>query len=253
MSIRARPSELWNRVRRLGEVLSIRARLSEFKRARKMGAYLSIRTRLALWYGGILALLLLLFGGAVYGLLQGSLLAGVDRSLADIAAQIQSGARRNIAITPFDWREVVTLPPLDVFAQPDIFVQVRYPDGQVAATSANLRDQVLPALPAAAWENVLDGQVDLRTERAGAVRLRLRSEAIFSQGRPVGVLQVAASLRSMDEALQGLLLFLLVGGGLGLLLAVLGGAFLARQALSPIEASGHHDTPARRGRATGRR
>lgn len=195
---------------------------------------MSIRTRLTLWYGGILALLLLLFGGAVYGLLQGSLLAGIDRSLADIAAEVQSSIWR-VAITSGPARlERVTLPPLDVFAQPDVFIQVRYPDGRVAATSANLRDQVLPTLPPAAWDSVLNGQVDLRTERVGTVRLRLRSEAILSQGRAVGILQVAASLRPVDEALQGLLLILLVGGSLGLLLAVLGGAFLARQALSPI-------------------
>ncbi|MBN1954667.1 MAG: HAMP domain-containing histidine kinase [Anaerolineae bacterium] len=196
---------------------------------------MAIRVRLTLWYGGILALLLLLFGGALYGILQGSLQAGVDRTLVETAEEVQSSVRRQIALTPaLNWAEVLTIPPLDVFAAPDVFVQVRYPNMNLAATSANLAAQELPGLNTADWVRVLSGTVDLRTVEVGDVRLRLRSEPVLSQGRPVAVLQVAASLRATDEALHRLLALLLGGGGLGLVLAVLGGAFLAQQALSPI-------------------
>lgn len=196
---------------------------------------MSIRTRLTLWYGGILALILLLFGGALYTILHGSLLSGIDRTLARTAAQVQASARRQIAITPpFNWEEVITLPPLDVFAAPGVFVQVRHPNGTVAATSANLLGQELPELPGSDAEQVLKGAVDLRTVRVGTVRVRLRSEAIVADGRAVGMLQVGASLQQVDEALVRLLRLLLAGGGLGLLLAVLGGSLLSRQALAPI-------------------
>jgi two-component system OmpR family sensor kinase len=195
----------------------------------------AIRLRLTLWYGGILALLLLLFGGTLYGILLGSLQAGVDRTLLDTAEEIQASVRRQIALTTdLNWAEVVTFPSLDVFAAPDVFVQVRYPNANLAATSANLGERQLPELPAANWSRVLSGTTDLRTVEAGTVRLRLRSEPVLSQGRPVAVLQIAASLRAMDDALNRLLALLLASGGLGLVLAVLGGAFLARQALSPI-------------------
>ncbi len=117
---------------------------------------MSIRTRLTLWYGGILALLLFLFGGVLYTILHGSLLSGIDRTLARTAAQVQASARRQIAITPpFNWEEVITLPPLDVFAAPGVFVQVRHPNGTVAATSANLLGQVLPELSPTDAERVL--------------------------------------------------------------------------------------------------
>jgi signal transduction histidine kinase len=196
---------------------------------------MSIRTRLTLWYGGILALLLLLFGSALYAILHGSLLSGIDRTLARTAAQVQASARRQIAITPpFNWEEVITLPPLDVFASPGVFVQVRHPNGTIAATSANLLGQVLPELPTADADRVLKGGVDLRTVRVGTARVRLRSEAIVADGRAVGMLQVAASLQQVDEALARLLRLLLAGGALGLLLAVLGGSLLSRQALDPI-------------------
>lgn len=196
---------------------------------------MSIRTRLTLWYGGILALLLFLFGGTLYTILHSSLLSGVDRTLARTAAQVQASARRQIAITfPFNWEEVITLPPLDVFSAPGVFVQVRHPNGTVAATSANLLGQALPELPMADAERVLQGAVDLRTVRVGTVRVRLRSEAIVADGRAVGMLQVGASLQQVDETLMRLLRLLLAGGGLGLLLAVLGGSLLSRQALAPI-------------------
>jgi len=194
----------------------------------------SIRLRLALWYGGILALLLVLFGGALYGILQSSLLSGVDRTLSDTAAEVQSSVRLQVTVTGFNWAEAVTIPPLDVFAAPDVFVQVRYLNGSVAATSANLLGRQIPGLPTEEWSSVLSGTVDLRTVQEETVRVRVRSEPVLVNGQPVGVLQVAASLRSMDEALNRLFALLLAGGVVGLLLAVLGGAFLAQQALSPI-------------------
>jgi len=195
----------------------------------------AIRVRLTLWYGGILALLLLLFGGTLYGILQGSLQAGVDRTLEETAEKVQSSVRRQIAVTPaLNWAEVVTIPSLDVFAAPDVFVQVRDPQANLAVKSANLAGQELPGLSAVDWGPVLSGTVDLRTVEIGTVRLRLRSEPVLSQGRPVAVLQVAVSLRAMDDALHRLLALLLGGGSFGLVLAVLGGAFLAQQALSPI-------------------
>ncbi len=195
---------------------------------------MSIRLRLLLWYSGLLVLLLSAFGGILYAVLQSSLLAQIDRTLMETAQEVQAGARRRVAITPFNWHEVVTLPPLDVFASPSIFVQVRYPAGIVAATSANLRNRTLPTLPAKDWEKVLQGQVDVRIVQVGSIRLRMRSEVIAFEDRPAGVLQVAMPLRSVDETLQNLLEILLIGGGVGLLLSILGGIFLSGRALAPV-------------------
>ncbi len=195
---------------------------------------MSIRARLALWYGGIMAILLVIFGGALYGILRGSLITGADRTLDETAAEIQSSARRQISLTPFNWSEVVTLPPLDVFAASDVFVQARQLSGEIAAASANLRGRELPSLPDDSWRQVLAGQIDVRTVSVEGTRLRLRTESLFVGDRPAGVIQVAISLHSVDEALQRLLSLLLAIGGMGLLMALLGGAFLARQSLAPV-------------------
>jgi signal transduction histidine kinase len=182
-----------------------------------------------------MALLLVLFGSALYGILRRSLQAEVDRTLIETTREIQSTARRQIVpTTPFNWETVVTLAPLDVFATSDIFVQVRDPSGVTLATSANLRNQAVPSLPEEDWHRVLSGWSDLRTVKVEETRLRLHSERIVVEGELVGVLQVAASLRSTDEALQRLLSVLLVGGGIGLVLAAVGGALLAYQSLAPI-------------------
>ncbi len=206
------------------------------KQVRRGGRGLSIRARLTLWYGGILALLMLLFGGVLYGILRGSLQANVDHVLEERAREVQASVGRRLTLTPsLDWREVVTVPPLDVFAAPDVFVQVRaLPSRAVAATSANLRDQVLPDVPAENQAAILSGGVDVRTVSVGTANVRLRSEVIAGGSGPAAILQVAASLRSVDEALQSLLRMLLIVGGLGLLAAVLGGVLLARQALAPV-------------------
>jgi signal transduction histidine kinase len=62
------------------------------------------------------------------------------------------------------------------------------------------------------------------------------SSPILIAERPFGIIQVAQSLASMDDALQVARRVLLFGSLLLLVLAALGGAILARAALSPINA-----------------
>ncbi len=196
---------------------------------------MSIRTRLTLWYGAVMSLLLLIFGSILYGTLRQSLMSGLDRRLLETGRDVQATAQSHLVLTfPFNWQEVVTLAPPDVFATPDIFIQIWELDGTVAARSANLRQQLLPPPPPAVKQQVLAGRPRIETVEVGPTRLRIRSERIMSKGRPVGLLQVAASLRPVDEAMNRLLVTLLIGGGAGLLLALGGGAWLARQAMKPI-------------------
>ncbi len=195
---------------------------------------MSIRARLALWYGGIMALLLILFGSALYGILHGILLTGVDRTLEETTAEIQSSVLRQTFSSPSSWAEIIRIPSLNVFAAPDVYVQARQPSGQLQAASSNLYTQQLPDLPGDAWQQVLAGQIDVRTVSVSGTRLRLRTEVISGSEGPAGVIQVAVSLHSMDETLRGLSGLLLGIGGLGLLMALLGGAFLARQSLAPV-------------------
>ena len=81
------------------------------------------------------------------------------------------------------------------------------------------------------------GRQDVRTVSVpSGVRVRMMSSPIVIADRPIGLIQVAQSLSGVDEALRIARRILFFGSLLLLALAALGGAVVARAALSPINA-----------------
>ncbi|MBI4496729.1 MAG: HAMP domain-containing protein [Chloroflexi bacterium] len=192
---------------------------------------MSLRTRLALWYGAVLALTLLLFGVFLQATLARMAVREVDRSLADQAREVNASTRIEAM---FFRRQRVALPDPDVFAGAGMFVQIADLGGQVFAASANLADRELP-LDREVLAAVRQGQAHYQTLRVGNTRLRLFSAPLRVGNQPLGVLQVARTLEPLDYALGGLRLLLLGGGVVGLVASVLVGGALARAALRPID------------------
>jgi heavy metal sensor kinase len=69
----------------------------------------------------------------------------------------------------------------------------------------------------------------------GGLSVRVVAHTIRSRGRPVGIVQVGESTAAIESVLTRLRLAGLAGLAVALALAVLGGAFLARRALAPID------------------
>ncbi|MBI4336318.1 MAG: HAMP domain-containing histidine kinase [Chloroflexi bacterium] len=121
----------------------------------------------------------------------------------------------------------LTVPPLDTFEAPEVYVQILTPEGTVLARSSNLEGQSLP-LPQGPLKRG-DFPASL-----GSVRMRALLDPITAGGRNIAWVQVAASYREKERVL-GRLRWTLVTGGLGTVAAVglLGGA-LAGRALRPV-------------------
>jgi len=85
-------------------------------------------------------------------------------------------------------------------------------------------------------DEALAGRADLRTVTlTGGQRVRLFTVALRGDaGRVTGILQVGRPLASEDHALYMLQLLFVGGGLLGILLATVGGLFMAERALVPI-------------------
>ena len=197
----------------------------------------SIRLRLTLWYSAVLAVSLIGFAVLLYVTLDHTLEAEADRQLALQAREIAGTSRVREGYLPDNYW--IVLPDIDVFASPNIYVQVTTLEGEVQARSGTLDKAVLPvgagALEAAKQGHSLYEEFVLG-EGDDARRLRIYSAPlVLEDGRLVGVLQVARAVKATDAPLDQLRLILAVMGAISLVVAMAAGWLLARAALRPLD------------------
>lgn len=199
---------------------------------------MSVRLRLTLWYVFLLAVILLVFSGALYSILAFSSLNEVDRTLERRAAEVQNGANAALELQTdpriFLSRGRLTIPPANAFATPGVYVQVSTLDGTPVSLSENLGSQTL-SVPAAILTRVTGGDASFTNTTTGDVTLRLYASPLVLRNQTVGIILVAQSLQGTYDTLARLVTLLAGGVFLGLLLAAIGGAILADRALSPID------------------
>jgi two-component system, OmpR family, sensor kinase len=208
----------------------------------------SVRVRLTLWYVVILALVLVLFSGAIYAIEQQSLLSQIDGRL-DARLQQLAGT--------YDVRsDRLTAAPDAATQRGDEIVLLLTPGGQVVQVQAAGRlsskapwDRVVQTLRAAAQSRspavieqglllaaptgpTKDGRFPVTTSRAGLFRLTgqpLRSQhkiaALLVVGIRSDVPQQMAALARTLETVAPLILVLCAGGGY----------WLATRALRPVQ------------------
>ena len=197
---------------------------------------MSIRLRLTFWYIFLLAVLLVLFSGILFGILSYNLLDDVDRTLQsradlvqnsiDAATQAQNDIRVVIARRIF-------LPPAEVFATPGVYVQLSLLDG-TTNKSENLGDRTLAILPDT-LDHVKNGENVFVTQTVDGIPIRSRLSPLIVRNQILGVIQVAQPLQPVYATLRQLAILLGLGIIGGLLLASAIGVFLANSALSPID------------------
>ena len=193
-----------------------------------------LRVRLTLWYGTALALILVVFGGALYAVLAHGLRDQIDRSLEETVS-VTVRALEQHRVGPF-------LPFEDLAAEfPELAVldksfQIFSPAGKVTIQSPNLSRLDIP-LSRAALEGGLSGRATFESARfRDGSSFRLLSAPILFDGALVNIIQVGTSLRPVEEMLHRLVLVLLVSLPVALAVALGGGWFLAGRALRPVEA-----------------
>ncbi len=202
---------------------------------------MSIRLRLTLWYVLLLAVILVVFSGALYAILSYSLLNEVDRTLQTRAAEVQNGANAALTLQSdpriFLLRGRLTLPSANTFATPGVYVQVTTLEGISVSRSENLGDQALVVSPSVLGR-VAAGDSLFTNVTTGDVPLRVFASPLSARDpageRIIGVILVAESLQGVYATLGRLAILLAAGIIVGLALAFLVGAFLANSALTPI-------------------
>jgi|JFJP01.1.fsa_nt_gi two-component system OmpR family sensor kinase len=186
---------------------------------------MSLRLRLTLLYSTFMGGILLIFGAAVYLLVNIILLNQVDTMLAGVARDITSVTRVN----SIGELSLVDLPPLDMTSS--AYVQVWGLNGEIVATSPSIGTLIKPLDPIG-LETHSPVYKDSYLDRA---HLRVLSVPLILGERMIGTLQVGASLSVVDATQGNLLSVMVIIAVIGVLTAAIGSWVIVGRALSPLE------------------
>jgi len=195
---------------------------------------LSIRTRLTLWYSGILLGILIVISVLGYSVLRFSLIQDLDASLLTVAQVL-----RDTSLSTTDAGDEASVEAMlrDLLGPEfyDKFFQLLDPEGHPQARAWRRRGQALSLSPEA-HANAAQGRRTFETiEAGGADGVRLLTMPVVRGGRVTQIVQVGMSLGRSRGALDRYLHTLVVLIPLGVALAAVGGAIIARTALRPVD------------------
>ncbi|MBA2383403.1 MAG: HAMP domain-containing protein, partial [Actinobacteria bacterium] len=194
----------------------------------RLPARVPIRVRLTLTFAGAMAVVLAATGAFLYLRLGATLDDTIDQSLRgradEVAALVRStdrGSSDASEVRLADEEESVT--------------QVLGPGGAVVDATPFLRGQAL--LDRDSLARATEGTIVLDEVAVPGSDdpFRLLATPVDARDRERGVVVVGASLEPRQEALEGLLAQLLLGGPLALLISSLAGYAVAAAALRPVE------------------
>ena len=187
---------------------------------------MSLRLRFTLLYSTYIGGILLIFGAAVYILVNVILLNQVDAMLAVVVRDITQVTKVNSV----GELSLISLPPLDMTS--NAYVQVWGPDGKLIATSPSIGTLTKPLDPI----GLQSGLTIYEDSYLDGAHLRVLSVPLVLGARTIGTLQVGASLSVVDATRTNLLSLMALIAVVAVLLAGLGSWVILGRALSPLEA-----------------
>lgn len=189
----------------------------------------SIRVRLTLWYVLLLAIVLAVFGGAVFLSLRHVLYSNLDASIQSSAdailgtIQLEEGGQFPSIPRPAD----------DSYDDIEQYVRVFDISKKLVFDSTGSNEHLFVDGPA--LSRALAGESRIRRFEADDDPMRAGTLPIVRDGVAVGVLEVGRTEEDAADTLSTLLLILGLAYLATLVLASFGGVWLAGRALSPID------------------
>jgi two-component system OmpR family sensor kinase len=186
---------------------------------------MSLRLRLTLLYSTFIGGILLIFGAAVYILVNVILLNQVDTMLAGVVRDITQVTKVNSV----GELSLISLPPLDITS--NAYVQVWGPEGNIIATSPSIGSLTKPLDPV----GLEVGSAIFEDSYLDGAHLRVLSVPLKLSGRMIGTLQVGSSLSVVDATQGNLLSVMALIAVIAVLMAGVGSWVVLGRALSPLE------------------
>jgi two-component system OmpR family sensor kinase len=187
---------------------------------------LPIRLRMTAWYVALLAVIVAAVGAFLVVQLRTDLTDAIDHNLRPAVAQMATGYRVE---GPSEATDVAS----SVLTGERPAAQVLDADGRVLVTFGD-RVARAPMLTRVDEAAVLRGATSVRTVTLAGQRFRLAARPVLRRGRQQTVV-AAESLAGVDRSVRRVLVLLLIAGPAALIATALGGWWLARRALRPIE------------------
>ncbi len=184
-----------------------------------------LRLRLTLLYSIFMGGILLIFGTAVYFIVNFILITQVDNSLASVARELI----RNTTVNPVG--ELVVRRPPQLSMTANVYIQVWGADGRVIDSSPSLVEFTQPLDPS----GLAQGETMYQDVMFEGVSLRVLTVPMALEGRVVGALQVGASLGLVEATRTDLIRIMFSIGIIAVLLAGVGSWAVLKRALTPLE------------------
>ncbi len=202
---------------------------------------MSIRTKLILWYSGLLMIIIVVFGIAVFSVMRWALTSAIDRTLSTTTDQVRAGSRASV-IAEFGAPQQVAvyLPELDTFGLAGVLVQVwnlSTSTPTLIDESTNIQNYRAP-LDASALQYV-SGQKDPDATAYSNIlkndaEWRVRTQTINVWGRRIAV-QVAESSQAIKDANAMLLVIMLAASSISIFGSIMLGMVVSNRTLKPIK------------------
>jgi heavy metal sensor kinase len=202
---------------------------------------MTLRHKLILWYTGLLGIILVFFGVALFGVTRWTLIKTLDTSLAETTDMVLNDSAAFYQPDFGPPSEVrMRLPELEFFRAPGMFVQIweLSDTRQLAGRSNNLEDFALPldvrTLGQAAAQGAALGE-DILNDSAindGLYRVLTRT---FMYDERLFAVQTATSLATVNKASRELLVIISIGMAVAMLGSVAMALGFSRRALKPID------------------
>jgi heavy metal sensor kinase len=197
---------------------------------------LPIRWRLTIWYGLILALILVIFSSGVYVYFRNSLQKSIDAKIKSIGEVLSSSMTESHNLSVFGNFErylenVLGRKPKGKF------IQIMDTSGKIGAKMNDIETDTLPS-SYNALERALNGEVVYETIESVRPRLRMVTIPITENKeikKVTSIVQVGTSLEDFDETMKKLLIIMVIGIPTSIGVTIIGGYFLAKKALRPVD------------------
>ena len=189
---------------------------------------LSIRAKLTLWYLGIAALVLGAFAVAIYFYLSRGLLAAIDTSLWNQAERIA------LATGHPSSNEEPTQPAALMLAPQ--FVSIVDKEGEVTDAILDADGHQVPMIQSSLEQAARDGKPQFdQVSISDDEHARIITWPARDEDGELFFVVVGQSLKDLERAQRQLLILLAVSNPIALLLASLGGHWIANKALRPVD------------------
>ena len=192
-----------------------------------------IKWKLTLWYGGILALILVVFSSGVYVYFRNSLQKSIDTKIKSIGEVLSSSITETHNTSVFGNFERYLENVLGRKPKGKL-IQIIDRSGRIGAKRSDIETEALPT-SFSTLERALKGEIVYETMEGIRPRLRMITIPITESQKITSIVQVGTSLEDFDETMKKLLIIMLISIPTSISATIAVGYFMAKKALKPVD------------------